>query len=97
MTDRASKAYAYVAFRIMIYEGTDMTEENFAILIEDLYDFYTAKEIQKIYLQNIIFDSYEAFIDDKIIKSKINEQHFQKWKYYSQKVINEKVEKDMVL
>ena len=50
-----------------------MTEENFAILIEDLYDFYTAKEIQKIYLQNIIFDSYEAFIDDKIIKSKINE------------------------
>ena len=70
MTDRASKAYACVAFRIMIYEGTDMTEENFAILIEDLY---TAKEIQKIYLQNIIFDSYEAFIDDKIIKSKINE------------------------
>lgn len=32
MTDRASKAYACVAFRIMIYEGTDMTEENFAIL-----------------------------------------------------------------
>ena len=45
MTDRASKAYACVAFRIMIYEGTDMTEENFAILIEDLYDFYTAKEM----------------------------------------------------
>ena len=52
MTDRASKAYACVAFRIMIYEGTDMTEENFAILIEDLYDFYTAKEIQKIYKWN---------------------------------------------
>ena len=73
MTDRASTEYECVAFRIMIHEGTDMAEENFAILIEDLYAFYTANEIQKIYLQNIIFDSYEAFLNDKIIKSKINE------------------------
>ncbi|MDE6850906.1 MAG: hypothetical protein K2J67_00240, partial [Lachnospiraceae bacterium] len=65
MTYRASTAYACVAFRIMIHEGTEITEENLAILIEDLYDFYTAREIQKIYLQDIIFDSYEAFINDK--------------------------------
>ena len=71
MTYRASTAYACVAFRIMVYEGAEMIEENLAILIEDLYDLYTADEIQKIYLQNIVFDSYEAFINDK--KSKINE------------------------
>ena len=73
MTHQASTAYACVAFRIMIYEGTEMTEENLDILLGVLYDFYTADEIQKIYVQDIIFDSYDAFINDKIIKSKINE------------------------
>lgn len=73
MTYQASTAYACVAFRIMAHEGTEMTEEYLDILIGILYDFYTTDEIQKIYMQNIIFDSCEAVINDKRIKKKINE------------------------
>ena len=71
MTYQASTAYACVALRIMTHEGNEITEEYLDILMGVLYDFYTADEIQKIYVQDIIFDSYDAVINDK--KSKINE------------------------
>lgn len=65
MTYLASKAYACVAFRIMAYEGTDLTEEYLDILMGILYDLYTCDEIQKIYKQNIVIDSYEAIVGEK--------------------------------
>lgn len=73
MTYRASTAYACVAFRIMAHEGSELTEEYLDMLMGILYDFYTADEIQKIYAQNIIFDSYDAVVNDRIVKRKINE------------------------
>ena len=73
MTYQASTAYACVAFRIMEHEGSELTEEYLEILIGVLYDFYTADEIQKIYTQGIVFDSYEAVMDDMVIKKEINE------------------------
>lgn len=73
MTYQTSTAYACVALRIMTHEGSEITEEYLDILMGVLYDFYTADEIQKIYAQDIIFDSYDAVINDMTIKRKINE------------------------
>ena len=70
MTYLASKAYACVALRIMAYEGTELTEEYLDILMSILYDLYTSDEIQKIYKQNIVLDSYEAIVGES---TKINE------------------------
>ena len=66
MTNQASTAYACVAFRIMACEGADLTEEYLDILMGILYDLYTSDEIQKIYRQNIVLDSYEAIVGEKI-------------------------------
>lgn len=73
MTFQASTAYACVAFRIMAHEGSELTEEYLDLLMGLLHDFYTADEIQKIYTQDIVFDSCDAVINDMIIKRKINE------------------------
>jgi len=73
MTYQASTAYACVAFRIMAHEGNELTEEYLDMLMGILYDIYTDDEIQKIYTQNIIFDSYDAVVNDMIVKRKINE------------------------
>ncbi len=45
-----------------------MTEENMEMIIGILYDFYSEKEIEKIYRDNIRFDSYQMIMDDKEIK-----------------------------
>lgn len=39
MTYQSSSAYACVAYRIMEYEGQEMSEEYLSILMEMLYDF----------------------------------------------------------
>ena len=70
MTHSASTAYACVAYRIMDYEGDEMSEEYLDILLDVLYTFYTEKEIVKIYQDDIIFDSYEAVIYDERFKKK---------------------------
>lgn len=41
MTHQASTAYACVAYRIMEYEGKELSEEYLGVLLEILYDFYT--------------------------------------------------------
>lgn len=73
MTYRASKAYACVAYRIMVYEKEESSEEYLDMLMGILMDFYTAEEIQKIYEKNIILDSYGSIMNEEIIKRKINE------------------------
>ena len=73
MTCRASKAYACVAYRIMAYEKEELSEEYLDMLMGILMDFYTDKEIQKIYEKNIILDSYGIVMNEEIIKRKINE------------------------
>ena len=54
----------------MAYEGTELTEEYLDILMSILYDLYTSDEIQKIYKQNIVLDSYEEIVGER---TKINE------------------------
>ncbi len=71
MTQNASTAYACVAYRIMEQEEKEVSEEYLSILLEILYEFYTEKEIKKIYEENICFDCYEAVINDDKIKNKI--------------------------
>lgn len=66
MTNKASTAYACVAFHIMAYEETELTEEYLDIFMNILFDLYTADEIQRIYRQNIVFDSYEAVAGKRI-------------------------------
>lgn len=69
MTYSAAIAYACVAYRIMKYDGREQSEEHLDILLGVLNDFYTEREIEKIYQQNIVFDSYEAVMDiEEIIK-----------------------------
>ncbi len=63
MSHQASTAYACVAYRIMEYEGNELSEEYLGVLLESLYDFYTESEIKKIYQENIRFDSYDAIIN----------------------------------
>lgn len=63
MSHQASTAYACVAYRIMEYEGKELSEEYLGVLLEILYDFYTESEIKKIYQENIRFDSYDAIIN----------------------------------
>ena len=62
MTYQSSCAYACVAYRIMEYEGQEMSEEYLNILMEMLYDLYTENEIKKIYLNNVRLDSYETML-----------------------------------
>lgn len=62
MTYQSSSAYACVAYRIMEYEGQEMSEEYLSILMEMLYDLYTESEIKKIYLDNVRLDSYETML-----------------------------------
>lgn len=71
MTHDASTAYACVAYRIMEYDGEVLTEEQFEVILEMLFGFYTEQEIRKIYDQNIVFSSYDAIINEKEIKQKI--------------------------
>lgn len=73
MTHQAATSYACVAYRIMEYEGGEQSEEYLDILMGILYDFYTEKEIEKIYMQDIKIDSYQAVINDTEIKKIINE------------------------
>lgn len=70
MTHQAAAAYACVAYRIMEYEGHGMSEEQLDILLDTLYDFYTEREIERIYQENIHFDSYEAIMETEEIKRK---------------------------
>lgn len=70
MTYNAAIAYACVAYRIMKYDGREQSEEHLDILLGVLNDFYTEKEIEKIYQQDIVFDSYEAVMDVEKIKQK---------------------------
>lgn len=65
MTYESSNAYACVAYRIMEYEGQEMSEEYLSILIEMLYDFYTESEIKKIYLDNVRLEAYETILGNK--------------------------------
>lgn len=62
MTYQSSSAYACVAYRIMEYEGQEMSEEYLSILMEMLYDLYTESEIKKIYLDNVRLDFYETML-----------------------------------
>lgn len=71
MTHDASTAYACVAYRIMEYDGEVSTEGQYEVILEMLFGFYTEKEIQRIYNQNIVFSSYDAIINEKEIKQKI--------------------------
>lgn len=66
-------AYACVACRTMEEEGLPITEENMEMILGILYDFYTDREIEKIYQYNIRFDSYQMIMEDKKIKNKIQE------------------------
>lgn len=59
MTHQSSRAYACVAYRIMEYEGQEMSEEYLSLLMEMLYDFFTESEIKKVYLDNVRLDAYE--------------------------------------
>jgi len=65
MTYESSSAYACVAYRIMEYEGQEMSEEYLSILMEILYDFYTESEIRKIYLDNVQLEAYETILGNK--------------------------------
>ena len=65
MTHQSSRAYACVAYRIMEYEGQEMSEEYLSILMEMLYDFYTESEIKKVYLENVRLDSYETMLGNE--------------------------------
>lgn len=67
MTSRTSIAYACVAYRIMAYEKEETSEEYLNMLMGTLMDFYTAKEIQKIYDKNIILDSYGIIMNEDTI------------------------------
>ena len=73
MTYRTATSYACVTYRIMEYEGGEQSEEYLDILMGILYDFYTEKEIEKIYMQDIKIDSYQAVINDTEIKRIIDE------------------------
>ncbi len=64
MTHQSSRAYACVAYRIMEYEGQEMSEEYLSILMEMLYDFYAESEIKKVYLDNVRLDAYETMLKD---------------------------------
>ena len=77
MTHQSSRAYACVAYRIMEYEGQEMSEEYLSLLMEMLYDFYTESEIKKVYLDNVRLDASIT----------------RKWQYYSYKEIEKSVEK----
>lgn len=71
MRYQTATAYACVAYRTMEKDGMPMTEENMELIIGILYDFYSEQEIEKIYRDNICFDSYRMIMDDKEIKNKI--------------------------
>ena len=58
MNSRESIAYACVAYRTMVQEMTETTEEQIGLLMEMLYDMYTPYEIQKVYEQNTKLDLY---------------------------------------
>ncbi len=73
MRYQTATAYACVAYRTMEKDGIEMTEENMEMVIGILYDFYSEQEIEKIYRDNICFDSYQMIMGDKEIKSKIKE------------------------
>ena len=66
-------AYACVACRTMEEEKMAVTEENMEMILGILYDFYSEKEIEKIYSGNIRFDSYQMIMEDQKIKQKIKE------------------------
>lgn len=66
MTHQSSRAYACVAYRIMEYEGQEMSEEYLSILMEMLYDFYTENEIKKVYLDNVVGRRIEGDINGKL-------------------------------
>lgn len=71
MRCQTATAYACVAYRTMEKDGMPMTEENMELIMGILYDFYSEQEIEKIYRDNICFDSYQMIMDDKEIKNKI--------------------------
>lgn len=73
MRYQTATAYACVAYRTMEKDGMPMTEENIELIMGILYDFYSEQEIEKIYRDNICFDSYQMIMDDKEIKNKILE------------------------
>ena len=73
MTHDTATAYGCVAYRIMKYEGNEQSEENLEVIMENLYEFYTGKEIRGIYQSNIELDLYDVIVNDKKIKSEINE------------------------
>lgn len=66
MTHQSSRAYACVIYRIMEYEGQEMSEEYLSILMEMLYDFYTENEIKKVYLDNVVGRRIEGDINGKL-------------------------------
>jgi len=68
MRYQTATAYACVAYRTMEKDGIPITEENIEMLIGILYDFYSEQEIEKIYRDNICFNSYQMIISDKEIK-----------------------------
>lgn len=71
MTKNGAAAYACVAYGVMEEEKKEISEEYLSVLLEILYEFYTEKEIKKIYEGNICFDCYEAVINEDKIKNKI--------------------------
>lgn len=73
MKYQTATAYACVAYRTMEGDEMPMTEENLEMVLGILYDFYSEKEIEKIYRENIIFDSYQMIMCDREIKQKIKE------------------------
>lgn len=72
MRHEAATAYACVAYRIMEYEGDEMSEEYMDILLDMLMGFYTETEIICIYQEDIHFSSCEAILKDAEIKKNVN-------------------------
>ncbi len=73
MTHDTATAYGCVAYRIMKNEGSEQSEEYLGLLMEILYDFYSEREIQKICLSDIQFDSYDVLVNGHKIKQQLNE------------------------
>lgn len=67
------KAFIKDLKRVYGAESEEIAMQNLEDMLMDiLYDFYTEKESEKIYMQNIKIDLYTAIIKDTEVKRRIN-------------------------
>lgn len=67
------KAFIKDLKRVYGAEGEEIAMQNLEDMLMDiLYDFYTEKESEKIYMQNIKIDLYTAIIKETEVKRRIN-------------------------